>query len=125
MVGAMDIETYRAAVLLLLPAVGLVIGALWIRHVSDLRADPITDIADRTSGWLLTRGAIAIGVASVIVAIAAPLILRRWDRAFDMGLIAGVAWFVAIATAVSGTAWMIRIAVRNPDDGAPPWRYRG
>jgi len=33
-------------------------------------------------------------------------------------------WMFAVLAAVVGTAWMIRIAVREPDDGAPAWRSR-
>jgi hypothetical protein len=122
-VGAMGTEWYRMAVLIL-PVAGLVIGALWIRHISNFRGDPITDLADRTRGWLLTRGAIAVGIASVVVAAGAPLVLRRWDRAFEMGLIAEAAWVTAILAAVVGTLWMVHIAFRTPEDGSPPWRYR-
>jgi hypothetical protein len=117
-------EPIRGAVLVF-PIIGLLIGMLWVRHIVNLGEDPITDIADKTRGWILTRGAIAIGGASVIVALGAPLVLRRWDRAFDLGLIAGVAWLTAIVASVVGTAWMIRIASRTPEDGGPPWRYRG
>ena len=135
-------EAYRQAVLLF-PIIGLVVGMLWIRHISKLGEDPdlsfsrltgwrgggsslpdITRFADNTRGWYLTRGAIAIGVASVVIAVVGPLVLRRWDRAFDLGPLAVAVWVTAIALAVIGTAWAIRIAMRAPDAGSTGWRYR-
>jgi hypothetical protein len=78
-----------------------------------------------TWGWLLTRGAMAIGLGAVLVATVGPFVLRRWQGAFEVGLPAIVVWLVAVSAAVSGTVWIVRIARHSPEDGAgPTWRYR-
>jgi len=77
-----------------------------------------------TGRWVLTRGAIVIGLGAIAFAVVGPQIMRRWNPAFEAGGIAILIWTLAILAAVVGTAWMIRIAVRGPEDGAPGWRSR-
>ena len=123
--------------------IGITVGFLWIRRIAAGDEDPnasfwrshprgghgsrlpaMPAIRRPTGGWLVTRGAIAFGVATIALAVIGPLVLRRWDRALDLGPLAVVVWVAAIAAAMLGTAWMVRIALRGPDDGAAPWRYR-
>ena len=127
--------------LFLLAAIGMLVGFAWVRGITSLGEHPdrsfsrlrgqrgggsrLPDAPDiPTRGWLLTRGAILIGVGAVAFALFGPQAMRRWDPAFAAGGIAVVMWIVAVLAAAVGTAWMIRIAVRVPDDGAPAWRSR-
>ena len=122
---------------------GLVIGFAWIRRVASFDQDPnrsfsrlnrrrrglrISSIPaphrHPTAGWLLTRGAIAIGGGSIVAAVAAPLVIRRWDHALELGPVAMMVWLAAVAAAVIGTSWMTWIALRTPEDGRQTWRYR-
>ena len=121
----------------------MAIGFAWIWVISRMGEDPdrsfsrlrgqrgggsrlpaMPALRRPTDGWLLTRGAIAFGVCAIAFAVLGPLVLRRWDRAFDLGPLSIVVWFAAIGAAVLGTIWMIRIARRRPEDGAGSWRYR-
>jgi len=121
--------------------IGFIVGSLWLRRIATLDEDPdrsFTRLSGRRGGgsrlpdapgipmrgWLLTRGAIVIGLGAIAFAVVAPQIMRRWNPAFEAGGIAILLWILAILAAVVGTAWMIRIAVRGPEDGAPGWRSR-
>ena len=122
--------------LFLLAAIGMLVGFAWVRRITSLGEHPdrsfsrlrgqrgggsrLPDAPDiPTRGWLLTRGAILIGVGAVAFALFGPQAMRRWDPAFAAGGIAVVMWIVAVLAAAVGTAWMIRIAVRVPDaDGS-------
>ena len=129
--------------LLMVAAVGIVIGLIWLRRISSLGEDPDRSFSRLRSqhgggsrlpdvplpevptlGWVLTRGAIVIGACATVFAAIGPLVMGRWIPAWDAGVIAGAVWLAAIAAATVGTAWMVRIAVRTPEDGAPPWRFR-
>ena len=122
---------------------GLLVGFAWIRRISSFDEDPnrsfsrlnrrrsgtripsISALPRRpTAGWLLTRGAIAIGGGSIVAAVAAPLVIRRWDHALELGPVAMMVWLAAVAAAVIGTIWMAWIALRTPEDGRQTWRYR-
>ena len=127
-------------VLFLLAAIGMLVGFVWVHRITSMGEDPdrsfsrlsgrvggsrLADLPDiPTRGWLLTRGAILIGVGAVAFALVGPQVMGRWDPAFEAGGIAVVMWTFAVLAAAVGTAWMIRIAVRVPDDGAPAWRSR-
>jgi drug/metabolite transporter (DMT)-like permease len=132
------------AILGVAAAIGLVVGFIWLRRISSLGEDAdrsfsrlsrqrgggsrLPDVPDirevPTLGWLVTRAAIMIGVGAIVFAALGPLVMRRWTPAWDGGAIAALVWLAAIVAATVGTAWMIRIAVRTPEDGAPPWRFR-
>ena len=109
----------------------MLVGFAWVHRISSIREDPdrsfsrlsgqrgggsrLPDAPDiPTRGWLLTRGAILIGVGAVAFAFFGPQVMRRWDPAFEAGGIAVAMWIVAVLAAAVGTAWMIRIAVRAP-----------
>ena len=123
--------------------VGIGIGVLWIWRIASMGEDPNRSFSrlnrrrsgtrmpsipalhrHPTAGWLLTRGAIAIGGGSIVAAVAAPLVIRRWDHALELGPVAMIVWLAAIAAAVIGTIWMTWIALRTPEDGRRTWRYR-
>jgi hypothetical protein len=121
--------------------IGLIVGFAWLHRITSMGEDPdrsfsrlrgqlgggsrLPDAPDvPTRGWLLTRGAILIGVGAVVFALVGPQVMRRWNPALEAGGIAIMMWTLAILAAVVGTAWMIRIAVRAPDDDAPAWRSR-
>ena len=127
--------------LLLLAAVGMLVGFAWVHRITSMGEDPdrsFSRLSERlstglripnlpeipTRGWLLTRGAILIGFGAVAFALVGPQLIRRWNLAFEAGGIGVAMWIVAVLAAAVGTAWMIRIAVRAPDDGAPAWRSR-
>jgi hypothetical protein len=127
--------------LVVLAAIGMLVGFAWVHRISSIREDPdrsfsrlsgqrgggsrLPDAPDvPTRGWLLTRGAILIGVGSVVFALVGPQVMRRWNPAFEAGGIAIVMWMLAVLAAAVGTAWMIRIAIRAADDDAPAWRSR-
>ena len=129
--------------LLIVAAVGIVIGFIWLRRISSLGEDPDRSFSRLrgqhgggsrlpdvplpkvpTLRWLLTRGAIAIGVGTMVFAAIGPLLMGRWIPGWDAGVIAVAVWLAGIAAATIGTAWMVHIAVRTPEDGAPPWRFR-
>jgi len=122
-------------------AVGMLVGLAWLHRISHLGEDPDRSFArfnERigrrwwipraprmpTRGWILTRGAVLIGVGAVALALVGPQVLGSWNLASETGPIAIFLWIAAILAAVVGTAWMIRIAVRGPEDGAPGWRSR-
>jgi len=119
----------------------MLVGFAWVHRISSIREDPdrsfsrlsgqrgggsrLPDAPDvPTRGWLLTRGAILIGVGAVVFALVGPQVMRRWNPAFEAGGIAIVMWMLAVLAAAVGTAWMIRIAIRAADDDAPAWRSR-
>ena len=127
--------------LLLITVIGFVVGVVWLRRIATLDEDPdrsFTRLSGRRGGgsrlpdapgiptgrWVLTRGAIVIGLGAIAFAVVGPQIMRRWNPAFEAGGIAILLWSLAVLAAVVGTAWMIRIAVRGPEDGAPGWRSR-
>ena len=127
--------------LFLLAAAGMLVGFAWVHRITSAREDPdrsfsrlrgqrgggsrLPDAPDvPTRGWLLTRAAILIGVGAVVFALVGPQVMRRWNPAFEAGGIAIVMWMCAVLAAAVGTAWMIRIACRAPDDDAPVWRSR-
>jgi hypothetical protein len=127
--------------LFLIAAVGLLVGFVWLRRISSLDEDPdrsFTRLSGRrgggsrlpdapgipTRGWLLTRGAIVIGLGAIAFAVVGPQVMRRWNPAFEAGGIAILIWILAILAAVVGTGWMIRIAIRGPEDGPQAWRSR-
>ena len=126
---------------LLVAAIGILVGLAWLHRISTLNDDPdrssfrmhrrgtgdsqVREPAEiPTVNWLLTRGAILFGAGTVAITLFGPLVLRGWIPLWEIGPIAVFAWIVAVAAAAIGTAWMIRIAVRGPEDGAPPWRSR-
>jgi hypothetical protein len=140
--SAMSLGPDHTPIIAVLGFIGMFVGFLWVRRITGG-----TDELDRTSwryqrrpfrgswlpsmpelptwGWLLTRGAMAIGLGAVLVATVGPFVLRRWQGAFEVGLPAIVVWLVAVSAAVSGTVWIVRIARHSPEDGAgPTWRYR-
>ena len=127
--------------LYLLAVIGMLVGFAWVHRITSIREDPdrsfsrlsgrrgggsrMPDAPDiPTRGWLLTRGAILIGVGAVAFALIGPQVMGRWEPAFAAGGIAVVMWIVAVLAAAVGTVWMVRIAVHGPDDGAPAWRSR-
>ena len=127
--------------LFVLAAIGMLVGFAWVHRITSMGEDPdrsfsrlrgqrgggsrLPDAPDiPTRGWLLTRGAILIGVGAVAFAFVRSQVMRRWNPAFEAGGIAVAMWIVAVLAAAVGTVWMIRIAVRAPDDGAPAWRSR-
>jgi hypothetical protein len=130
--------------LLLLAVVGMLVGFAWLHRIAGGNEDPdrsfsrlsgqrgggsrlpdAPGIPERpTWGWLLTRGAIAIGLGATLLAIGGPMVMRRWEPALELGATAVFVWMSAVATAVIGTAWMVRIARHGPEDGARPWRHR-
>jgi hypothetical protein len=127
--------------LVLLPVIGLIVGFVWVRRITTLGEDPDRSFArfnERigrrwwiprarpvpTRGWMLTRGAILIGVGAVALALVGPQVFGNWNLASEKRPLAILMWIAAILAAVGGTAWMIRIAVRGPEDGAPGWRSR-
>jgi hypothetical protein len=126
---------------LLVAAIGILVGLAWLHRISTMNDDPdrssfrmhrrgtgdsrfLEPVEIPTLNWLLTRGAILFGAGTVAITLFGPLVLRGWSPLWDAGPIAIVAWLAAIAAATVGTAWMIRIAARGPEDGAPPWRSR-
>ena len=121
--------------------IGLIVGFAWLHRITSMGEDPdrsfsrlrgqlgggsrLPDAPDvPTRGWLLTRGAILIGVGAVVFALVGPQVMRRWNPALEAGGIAIMMWTLAILAAVVGTAWMVRIAARAADDEAPAWRSR-
>ena len=148
----MELATFRGYgsdaywLLMLLALIGISVGSAWIHRLTRLGEDtnrsyfrssgqrgdggsrlpdgPDVPTQMPTLGWLLTRGAILLGFGVVAVSIAGPLVMRRWDPVLELGLAGAVVWFAAVAAAVIGTIWMIWIAVREPEDGPPIWRYR-
>ena len=129
------------SMVLLVAAIGILVGLAWLHRISTLNDDPDRSsfrmhrrgtgdsrfrepVEIPTLNWLLTRGGILFGAGTVALTLFGPLVLRAWIPLWEIGPIAVFAWIVAIAAAAIGTAWMIRIAVRGPEDGAPPWRSR-
>jgi len=127
--------------LFLIAAVGMLVGFAWLRRISTLDEDPDRStfrmhrrgtgdsrfrepVEIPTLNWLLTRGAILLGAGTVAITLFGPLVLGGWSPLWDVGPVAVVVWLTAIVAATIGTAWMIRIAARGPEDGAPPWRSR-
>ena len=129
------------AIVAIVAFTGLVVGFFWIRRISGGDEDPDRSFwryqGQRGGGssipstpdlpawrWLFTRGAVVFGIGAVAFAIAGPLVLRRWEGVLEGGPPAVLVWLIGVAAAVVGTVWIIRIARRSPEDGAPPWRYR-
>ena len=121
---------------------GLAVGLIWLRRIADGDEDPDRSFwryqGQRGGGsaipsapelptwrWLVTRVAILISIGAVLVAATGPLALRRWDRVLDESFVLAVlAWAGAVLASVVGTAWILRIARRDPEHDSPPWRYR-
>lgn len=123
--------------------VGFIVGFVWLRRITGGDEDPDHSFwryqGRRDGGswipgapelptwrWVVTRGAIAIGIGAVALAIVGPAGLHHWERVLDESFVLAVlAWIGAVLAATVGAAWILRIARRGPDDGAPPtWRYR-
>jgi hypothetical protein len=127
--------------LFVIAIVGLVVGFTWVRRIANGDEDPgrsfyrshaqkgggsrLPDAPDLpTIGWLMTRGAIVLGIGTVAFAIVGPLVMRRWIPALDAGVPTVVVWATGIALAVIGTAWMIQIARHGPNESGSAFRYR-
>ena len=65
----------------------------------------------RTPAWWLIRFELAAGIGLTVLV--GPL-----DMTFDLAVLVA-----ALAVAVAGLAWMVRV-IRGPRDEPPPWRYR-
>jgi hypothetical protein len=123
--------------------VGMIVGFVWLRRITGGDEDPDRSFyryQGRRGGgswipgapeiptwrWVVTRAAIAVGIGAVVFAITGPAALHRWDRVMDESFIVAVlAWIGAVVAATVGTALIVRIVRRSPEDGAPPtWRYR-
>ena len=123
--------------------VGVVVGLAWIWRISrmgeDLNASfwrshprgghgsrlPAFDPFDErpTWGWIVTRLEIIVALGSIVVAIAGPALLTRWERPLNEHLGLAVAlWAIAITTALVGTLWILRIASRGPEHRSSWWR---
>ena len=130
------------AVMLGIGVLGMVVGFLWIRRIAagddDLgssfwRSHPrgghgsILPALQRppTWRWIATRLGLVVALGSVVVSIAGPALLQRWEASLDRSLpMAAALWAIAIVAALVGTAWMLRIARGDADGDAAPWRYR-
>ena len=132
---------YRWAIALL-GFVGCCVGFLWMRHIT--RFDEDTDLSfwryrgERTHvglkptsirfslptrRWIVTRTELAIAFACLALTLAGPLVLPNWQIGVRAPFIELV-WPGAIVSAAAGTAWMLRIARRGPEDGPSPWPHR-
>jgi hypothetical protein len=86
-------------------AIGFIVGLVWLRRIANLDEDPdrsFTRLSGRRGGgsrlpdapgiptgrWVLTRGAIVIGLGAIAFAVVGPQIMRRWNPAFEAGGIA-------------------------------------
>lgn len=120
--------------------VAMLVGFVWLRRIATL--DDHTDRsfwrshgergwgswlpttpALPTPGWVVTRAEMAIALVGLAAAVGGPMALTRWQRAFalDAGLAVGL-WLVAVALAVVGARWILRIARRGPEAGPSAWR---
>jgi hypothetical protein len=126
--------------LVVVAGLAMLVGLLWLRRVTTL-----DDHSDRsfwrshrergwgsslpggpeppTRGWVVTRAEMAIAVTGLAVAVVAPAVLTRWERAFAFdGRLAILLWVAAVALAAVGTRRIWRIARGDPDPGPSTWR---
>ena len=117
------------AIVLAVGITGMAIGFLWIRRITagdeDLgssfwRSHPGGGRGSRlpswpgdeqtTLHWVATHAWIAVAIASVVAAVAGPIVLTRWERPLEeSAVLAGALWVAAIMAAIVGTLWMLRI----------------
>lgn len=129
-------------ILLVVVGLGMLAGLLWLRRITSL--DDHTDrsfwrsrrergwgswLPDGpelpTRRWLVTRAEMTIAVVALGVALAAPFLLSRWERAFEFdAFVAGALWLVAVALAAVGTRRILMISRGDRDAGSSSWRSR-
>jgi drug/metabolite transporter (DMT)-like permease len=120
-------------VLLAIALTGMAVGLVWIRRITagdeDLgssfwRSHPGGGQGSRlpswpgdeqtTLHWVATRAWVAIGLGSVVAAVAGPIVLTRWERPLEeSAALAAALWIAAIMAAITGTLWMLRILARD------------
>ena len=127
------------AIVAIVAFTGLIVGFIWLRRITGGDEDPDRSFyryQGRPGGgswipgtpelptwrWVVTRLALVLGRASLMLAVI------LWV-AQPMGPFAGtmtwLPWAVGFSGLVIGNVWLTRIARRSPEDGAPPtWRYR-
>ena len=121
------------AIVFAIAVTGMVIGLAWIGRIAGGREDlgssfwrshphgrrgsrlpdwPSDEQA--TPRWIVTRAWIAVALASVVAAVAGPIVLTRWERPLEESVaLAAALWVVAIMAAIVGTLWMLRILSRD------------
>jgi hypothetical protein len=125
------VDTLRVAILLV-AALGLIVGFAWIRRITSPDDQPLTWRYRRarirrrpTLGWIATRIQMGIAVLVFVLVVTAPIYgfggleLSQWVQ------FAPIPWFVAIAMAGIGTLWIFRILRADPEPDTKAWRYRG
>ena len=129
-------------ILLGIGVVGSIVGILWMRRIASFGEDLDASFwrshprggrgsilpAMRhppTWRWIALRLGMVVALGSVVVSIAGPVLLQRWEAPLDRYLpLAAALWAIAVVAALVGTAWMLRIAQGDADGDASRWRSR-